>query len=72
MLTAQEVLVRFLTDSARFRPQLYDLKNDPLEEHNVADRHPDIVERYWRILCDEAGGTLPQFSRHGAKPVLGG
>jgi len=62
----------FLTDSARFRPQLYDLKTDPLQEHNVADQHPEIVERYWRILSDEAGGTLPQFSRHGAKPVLGG
>jgi arylsulfatase A-like enzyme len=62
----------FLSDSARFRPQLYDQKMDPLQEHNVADQHPDIVEKYWRILSDEAGGTLPQFSRHGAKPVLGG
>jgi len=62
----------FLTDSARFRPQLYDQKADPKQEHNVADQHPDVVERYWRILSEEAGGTLPQFSRHGAKPVLGG
>jgi arylsulfatase A-like enzyme len=62
----------FLTDSARFRPQLYDQKKDPRQEHNIADQHPDLVEKYWRILSDEAGGTLPQFSRHGAKPVLGG
>ena len=62
----------FLTDSSRFRPQLYDQKKDPRQEHNVADQHPDVVEKYWRILSDEAGGTLPQFSRHGAKPVLGG
>jgi hypothetical protein len=62
----------FLTDSSRFRPQLYHQKNDPRQENNIADQHPDLVEKYWRILSDEAGGTLPQFSRHGEKPVLGG
>jgi hypothetical protein len=41
----------------RFRPQLYDQKKDPLQETNVADQHPDLVEKYWRILSDEAGGT---------------
>ena len=30
----------FLTDSSRFRPQLYDQKKDPQQEHNVADQHP--------------------------------
>ena len=27
--------------------------------------HPELVDKYWRILEDEAGGTLPQFSRQG-------
>jgi uncharacterized sulfatase len=27
------------------RPQLYDLKNDPHEEHNLAAQHPEIVAR---------------------------
>jgi hypothetical protein len=39
---------------------------------DVADQHPELVDKYWRILEDEAGGTLPQFSRKGMKPVLGG
>jgi hypothetical protein len=39
---------------------------------DVADQHPELVEKYWRILSDEAGGTLPQFSRHGGKAVIGG
>ena len=30
----------FLTDSSRFRPQLYDQKKDPLQEHNVARPAP--------------------------------
>ena len=29
----------------------------------MAAEHPELVDKYWRILVDEAGGTLPQFSR---------
>jgi hypothetical protein len=39
---------------------------------DVAPEHPELVAKYWRILEDEAGGTLPQFSRKTGKPVLGG
>ena len=30
-------------------PQLYDMKRDPRERVNVADRHPDII-RYFQSL----------------------
>ena len=38
----------------------------------MAAEHPEIVDQLWRILEDEAGGTLPQFGRQAGKPVLGG
>jgi arylsulfatase A-like enzyme len=62
----------FIADSAGFRKRLYDKRNDPKELVDVAAEHPDLVDKYWRILEDEAGGTLPQFSRHGGKGVIGG
>ena len=31
----------------------------------------EIVDRLWRVLEDEAGGTLPQFAPSGAKAVIG-
>jgi len=34
------------------RPQLYDLSNDPHEEHNVAAEHPDVVKRLAKKLDD--------------------
>jgi hypothetical protein len=38
----------------------------------VAAHHPQIVDRLWKVLEDEAGGTLPQFGASGARPVIGG
>jgi len=31
-------------------PELYHLENDPMEEHNVADQHPDRVSRMLGVL----------------------
>jgi arylsulfatase A-like enzyme len=62
----------FISDSEGKRKRLYDKKNDPKELVDVAADHPDLVAKYWRILEDEAGGTLPQFGRKAGKPVLGG
>ena len=62
----------FISDSEGKRKRLYDKKNDPKELVDVAADHPDLVAKYWRILEDEAGGTLPQFSRKTGKAVLGG
>ena len=38
----------------------------------MAAEHPEVVDRLWRVLEDEAGGTLPQFSRGSGKAVIGG
>jgi hypothetical protein len=61
-----------LSDSEGRRKRLYDKRADPLELHDVASEHPQIVDRFWRILEDEAGGTLPQFGSSGARAVIGG
>jgi arylsulfatase A-like enzyme len=62
----------FISDSEGRRKRLYDKRTDPRENRDVAAEHPEIVDRMWRILEDEAGGTLPQFAPSGAKGVIGG
>jgi arylsulfatase A-like enzyme len=62
----------FISDSEGKLKRLYDKRNDPLETRNVAAEHPQLVDKYWKLLFDEAGGTLPQFGASGARPVLGG
>ena len=38
----------------------------------MAAGNPEIVDMLWKVLEDEAGGTLPQFGPSGAKAVIGG
>jgi len=59
----------FISDSDGRRKRLYDRRHDPEEIRDVAAEHPEIVARLWRVLQDEAGGTLPVFGRNG---VVGG
>jgi arylsulfatase A-like enzyme len=33
--------------------ELYNLEEDPAEEHNVADLHPDLVEKFARMMEEE-------------------
>jgi arylsulfatase A-like enzyme len=61
-----------LADSEGMRKRLYDRRTDPRELRDVAAEHPEIVDMLWRVLEDEAGGTLPQFGSGGAKGVIGG
>lgn len=35
------------------KPQLYDLKVDPYEQHNVAERYPKLVARLARIIAEQ-------------------
>jgi arylsulfatase A-like enzyme len=58
-----------LADSKGAVKRLFDRRRDPQELKDVASEHPDQVDRLWRVLEDEAGGTLPQFSR---TSVIGG
>jgi arylsulfatase A-like enzyme len=62
----------FISDSEGRLKRLYDKHADPNELRDVAAEHPELVDKYWKILEDEAGGTLPQFGSSGERPVLGG
>ena len=61
-----------LSDSEGMRKRLYDKRADPLELKDVAAENPEIVDRLWKVLEDEAGGTLPQFGAKAPKAVIGG
>jgi arylsulfatase A-like enzyme len=61
-----------LSDSEGRRKRLYDRRRDPRELHDVAAEHPEVVDMLWRVLEEEAGGTLPQFEASWAKAVIGG
>jgi hypothetical protein len=58
-----------ISDSEGRRKRLYNRREDPLENNDVAAENPQIVDKFWRHLEDEGGGTLPQFGRNG---VIGG
>jgi len=51
------------------RRRLYDTLEDPGELNDISADNPQIVDRLWTALEDEAGGTLPMF---GQDFVLGG
>jgi len=40
---------------------LHDLKADPSLSTNVADQHPDVVKRLYRLAVDDAEGGFPEF-----------
>ncbi len=58
-----------ISDSKGATKRLFNTKRDPQQLLDVADQHPELVDKYWQTLIDEAGGTLPQFSGTG---VIGG
>ena len=39
-------------DSCNDNIFLFDLKNDPLEEFNIVTLHPEIVEKFEKIITD--------------------
>jgi arylsulfatase A-like enzyme len=41
--------------------QLYDLRRDPGEYHNVASRHPHLVRELYATVRARAGGRLPYY-----------
>lgn len=50
--------------------RLFDTREDPGELKDVAADNPEIVEKLWNALIDEAGGSLPMFGQKAG--VLGG
>jgi arylsulfatase A len=43
---------------------LFDVEADPAEQHNLADEHPDVVDRLQRLIDDFNTNTIP------GKPVM--
>jgi hypothetical protein len=54
-----------LADNTGFFKRLYDTRRDPNERTDVAARRPQVVDRLWEALLDDAGGTLPRFGPRG-------
>jgi arylsulfatase A-like enzyme len=50
----------------RYR-RLYDLKADPGEFHDVATRHPDVVEKMERLMLDRFRATHPESAAEPAR-----
>ena len=45
--------------------RLFDTEDDPDEENDVADDNPDVVDRLWQNILNDAGGTMPIFGKTG-------
>ncbi len=54
-----------IADNQGKRKHLFDTEADPDEEKDVAGDHPDVAQRLWQNLLDDAGGTMPIFGKTG-------
>jgi arylsulfatase A-like enzyme len=45
--------------------KLYDRRTDPAEETDVAAGNGQVVDRLWGAVVEQAGGTMPVFSKTG-------
>lgn len=43
----------------RLKPQLYSLSGDPLERHNVIDKHPQIAAELRKLIVEETAAPWP-------------
>ena len=48
-----------------------DTESDPDEEKDVASDNPDVVDRLWQYVLDDAGGTMPVFGKDPRRHGLG-
>jgi arylsulfatase A-like enzyme len=51
----------FFADNRMRHPHLFDLKADPGETHDVADRHPGLVRELHGRVVARSGGRLPYY-----------
>jgi len=52
-----------IADNQGKERRLYDTEADPDEENDVASDNPDVVDRLWQYVLDDAGGTMPVFGK---------
>ena len=45
--------------------RLYDAKRDPEEHHNIARRHPNVIDELEERVREQAGGRLPSYDGRG-------
>jgi len=54
---------------------LFDLESDPAEQHDLSDKHPDVVKRI-KAAFDKTLAEVPEFKRprrfKGLKRLTGG
>ena len=52
-----------IADNQGKERRLFDTEADPGEEKDVAADNPDVVDRLWQYVLDDAGGTMPVFGK---------
>jgi arylsulfatase A-like enzyme len=52
-----------IADNQGKERRLYDSEKDPAEEDDVASDNPDVVDRLWAEIVNDAGGTMPVFGK---------
>jgi hypothetical protein len=51
----------YMTNIEKTQEKLYDIKDDPKENINIAPKKPGICKRLRKRIWAEAGGTLPIY-----------
>jgi arylsulfatase A-like enzyme len=54
-----------IADNQGKERRLFDTEADPEEEDDVAADNPDVVDRLWQNIVNDAGGTMPVFGKTG-------
>jgi len=54
-----------IADNQGKERRLFDTEEDPDEQDDVAGDNPAVVDRLWRNVVDDAGGTMPVFGEAG-------
>ena len=54
-----------IADNQGKERRLFDTEADPSEEKDVASDNPEVVDRLWQNIVNDAGGTMPVFGKTG-------
>jgi arylsulfatase A-like enzyme len=54
-----------IADNQGKERRLFDTESDPGEDKDVATDNPDVADRLWRNIVNDAGGTMPIFGKTG-------
>ncbi len=46
----------------RTETELYDLAVDPDYNNNIAESNPALIDKFWKILEEDAGGEIPYYN----------